>query len=142
MRNRALTQWAAAGAAVGFAGLAVFQLLLAAGAPLGEAAWGGTSDGQLPTCLRVGSAVSIAVYAAAAALILRRAGVLVGWPSRAVARIGSWVLVVLLALGAVANFASPSPWERFLLGPVTLVMAGLCFVVARSDEDAAERTSA
>ncbi|MFI7062835.1 hypothetical protein ACIBL3_17775 [Kribbella sp. NPDC050124] len=46
---------------------------------------------------------------------------------------------MLLALGTVANFLSQSPWERFLLGPVTFVLAGLCFVVARSaaDTDAA-----
>jgi hypothetical protein len=140
-RNRALALWAAATATVGFAGLAVFQLLLAAGAPLGEAAWGGTTEGRLPTGLRVGSAISIVVYAAAAVLILRRAGVRARWPSRTVARVGSWVLVLLLTLGALANFASQSPWERFLLGPVTLLMAGLCLVVARSDEDVA-RTSA
>lgn len=120
----------------GFAGLAVFQLLLAAGSPFGEAAWGGTTEGQLSTGLRVGSAISVVVYAVSAALILRRAGFWVPWLSRAVARIGSWVLVVLLTLGALANFLSQSPWERFLLGPVTLVLAALCFVVARSAADA------
>ena len=44
--------------------------------------------------------------------------------------------MVLLTLGALANFLSQSPWERFLLGPVTLVLAALCFVVARSAADA------
>jgi len=136
MRNSAIAKKAAIAATVGFAGLAVFQLLLAAGAPLGEAAWGGTTEGQLSTGLRVGSAISVFVYAFSAALILRRAGFGVPWLSRAVARIGSWVLVVLLTLGTLANFLSQSPWERFLLGPVTLVLAGLCFVVARSSTDA------
>jgi hypothetical protein len=32
----------------------------------------------------------------------------------------------------LANFLSQSPWERLLLGPVTLVMAGLCLLVASS----------
>jgi len=31
-------------AAVGFVGIAVFQIALAAGAPLGHAAWGGSHD--------------------------------------------------------------------------------------------------
>ncbi|WP_107773757.1 hypothetical protein [Nocardioides sediminis] len=133
MRDPAIVRAAAVVAAVGFTALAVFQLLLAAGAPLGEAAWGGTTEGRLPTDLRVGSALSIVVYAVAAALILRRSGLPVPWVSQPVARIGSWVLVALLVLGALANFASQSPWERFLLGPVTLVLAGSCLVVARAD---------
>jgi len=136
MRNTANARKAAIAATVGFAGLAVFQLLLAAGAPFGEAAWGGTTEGQLSTGLRVGSAMSLVVYAVAAALILRRTGFPIRWVSLAVARIGSWVLVALLTLGALANFLSQSPWERFLLGPVTLVLAGLCLVCARSADDA------
>jgi hypothetical protein len=135
MRNKAIAKKAAIAATVGFAGLAVFQLLIAAGVPLGEAAWGGSTDGQVSTGLRVGSAVSIVVYTVSAGLILRCAGFRVPWLSAAVARIGSWVLGVLLTLGAVANFLSQSPWERFLFGPVTLVLAGLCFVVARSAKD-------
>jgi hypothetical protein len=126
---------AALGAVVGFASLAVFQLLLAAGAPLGEAAWGGGTEGELPLGLRVGSAISIVAYAVAAAVILRRAGFGVTWPSRTTARIGTWVLVALMTAGMSANLLSQSPWERFLLGPVTLVLAGLCLVVALSDTE-------
>lgn len=136
MRNSAIARAAAIAATVGFAGLAAFQVLLAAGAPFGEAAWGGTSEGQLSTGLRVGSALSIVVYAVAAALILRRSGLSVRWVSQPVARIGSWVLVVLLVLGALGNFMSQSPWERLLLGPVTLVLAGLCLIVARGKNEA------
>jgi len=141
MRNHAWTKTAALCAVVGFAGLAVFQLLLAAGAPLGEAAWGGATEGELPPGLRVGSAISLVVYAVAAAVILRRAGFRVNWPSRTTARVGSWVLVVLMTAGTSANLLSQSPWERFLLGPVTLVMAVLCLVVAISDDDGLRRAS-
>jgi hypothetical protein len=127
-----MTKRAAVGATVCLVGLAVFQLLLAAGAPFGEAAWGGDTKGRLSPALRTGSALSIVVYAVAAALMLRRAGFRVWFVPRRVARIGSWVLVVLLALGTLANFASQSPWERLVLGPVTLVLTGLCLVVASS----------
>jgi hypothetical protein len=123
---------AAIATTVGFAGLAVFQLLLAAGAPFGEAAWGGTHQGQLPPDLRVGSGIAIVIYGATAAVILARAGYRVRFVPATLAQVGSWVLVVLLTLGSLANFASQSPWERYLLGPVTLVLAGLCLVVARS----------
>jgi hypothetical protein len=136
MKDSRLARRAAVAASVGFAGLALFQLLLAAGAPFGAAAWGGTNEGQLPTGLRGGSAMAIVVYGVAAAVIVARAGFSVRFMQGTVARIGSWILVALLALGALANFASESPWERFLLGPVTLLLAGLCLVVARSPEGA------
>lgn len=133
MRNP-VVRWAAIAATVGFAGLAVFQLLLAAGAPLGEAAWGGANEGQLPADLRVGSGIAIVVYAVAGSVILARAGFGVRFVPGTLARVGSWALVVLLTLGSLANFASQSPWERYLLGPVTLVLAALCLVVARSPQ--------
>jgi hypothetical protein len=142
MRNGAVARKAAITAAGGFAGLAVFQLLLAAGAPFGEAAWGGTIEGRLPTGPRVGSALTVVGYAVAAAMVLRRAGFRIRWVSSAVARIGTWVLVVLLTVGALANLLSQSPWERFLLGPVALLMAGLCLVVGRSADDRAEHRAA
>jgi hypothetical protein len=38
----------------------------------------------------------------------------------------------VLALGAVLNFASPSSWERFMWGPIALILAGLCLLLALS----------
>ena len=38
----------------------------------------------------------------------------------------------MLAVGALMNLASPSPWERFLWGPLALILAVLCLLVARS----------
>jgi len=35
-------------------------------------------------------------------------------------------------LAALVNFASPSSRERFIWGPVALILAVLCLVVARS----------
>ena len=127
----------AVAAAVGFAGLGLFQLALAAGAPLGRAAWGGAED-RLSVGLRVGSAVSVLFYVLAAAVILRRAGLRVRPVSEGFARRGTWVLVVVLALSAVANLLSQSPWERFVLAPSGLVLAVLCWTVAagRGAQDA------
>jgi hypothetical protein len=138
MRSISTAKKSAIAATVGFAGLGIFQALLAAGAPYGEAAWGGSTEGELSVELRIGSALSIVVYAVAAALILRRADFKVPWLSLGVARVGSWAVVVLLTLGALANFLSLSSWERLLLGPVTMVLAGLCLVVARGVDGAAD----
>ena len=141
MRRNTTVSRASLVAASGLAALAVFELLLAVGAPLGSAAWGGTHDGQLPTSLRIASAVSAVVYVLAGAVVLRRGGAAVRGVSRRVAHVGCWVLVVLLALGAVPNFASASGWERYLMGPLALALAGACLVVARSDDrDAAPAT--
>lgn len=131
MAERVSVPTAAHLAALGFAGLALFQLLLAAGAPLGHAAWGGT-DTDLTTTLRMGSALSVAFYAVAAGAVLRRAGHEVRWIPEKLARTGTWALVVIMGLSAFANLLSQSPWERFLLGPTAMVLALLCAVVARA----------
>jgi hypothetical protein len=122
---------AAVAAAVGFLTIAVFQAALALGAPLGRAAWGGTHP-QAPTGLRVASAVAFGVWALAALIVLGRAGFHLSPLPTALLRWGTWTLVGVLALGAVLNFASPSGWERFLWGPIAVILAGLCLLLALS----------
>lgn len=122
---------AAIAAASGFLAIALFQVALAAGAPLGRAAWGGTHAGQLPTGLRVGSAIAVGVWTLAAAIVVGRAGIVATPFAPAFLQRGAWVLVAVTLVGALMNLASPSPWERFMWAPVTLVLAGLCFLVAR-----------
>jgi hypothetical protein len=118
-------------AATGFVALGVFQLVLALGAPFGHAAWGGDST-ALTSGQRFGSAVSVVSYAAAAALVLARVG-LTKWPrSVSLLNWGPWLLAVLLVVGALSNFASQSHWESYLLGPVAIVLAALCAVVAHA----------
>ena len=129
------TRTAARVAAIGLAGTALFQLALASGVPWGAAAWGGLYE-QLPSQLRVSSAISAVVLVAAAALLLRRAGF---WGTASTpVRVLSWLLVPLLALSALGNFASASRWENLLMGPLALVLSALCAVVARSRIAAAE----
>jgi hypothetical protein len=128
-RSRALARVAGALATIGLTGVAVFQGALAGGAPYGHASWGG-ADPHLPTDLRVASAVSCVVLLGAALLVLRRAGF---WGSSRVSSVSRWgtrVLVPILALSALGNFASQSRWENFLLGPVSVLLAILCALVA------------
>lgn len=122
--------YAAVVAAVLLAVVAVFQLALAFGAPLGDMAWGGQHPGVLPTRLRVASAVAGAVVYPLLILVVLAAGGLIGdtWlpvdPAAA-----AWVLSALLTLGAVADFASRSRRER-VWGFAAVAIALCCAVVA------------
>ena len=123
---------AAIAAAVLLVGLALFQLALAGGAPLGRAAWGGAHPGTLPTHLRIASGAAVPVWLFVALLVLSRAGLGPLTLPENLARWGVWVACGLLLLGTLANLASSSAWERFFWAPYALILAGLCFVVARS----------
>ena len=118
-------------ASVGVAVLAcltVFQLLLVAGAPLGRFAWGGAHE-VLPTGLRVGSVVSVVVYAAVALVMLQAADVVDVLPGGLV-EVGAWVLTGYFALGVALNAASRSRPERLVMTPVALVLAVCGLVLA------------
>lgn len=68
----------------------------------------------------------------AALIVLGRAGFAVSPLPASFTTWGTWILVGVLAVGALMNFASPSAWERFLWGPFTLILAVLCLLLARS----------
>ena len=119
-------------AAVGFAGIAVYQVALALGVPFGSTAWGGTHPGTLPPGLRVASAVGAVLWGLAALIILQRVGLSSFVPfGRTFVRRATWTLVVLSFMSAVANLASQSAARRFILAPVAMALAVLCFIVAR-----------
>ncbi|EAQ00223.1 hypothetical protein JNB_08629 [Janibacter sp. HTCC2649] len=111
--------------------LAVFQAFLALGAPLGRFAWGGQHQ-VLPTSLRLGSAVSIAVYALLATVVLARARVVDTGLPEAVVRTATWVVVGYFFIGIGMNLASRSKSERAVMTPLAAVLCGLCTVVALS----------
>jgi hypothetical protein len=110
------------------AALAVFQLALVAGAPLGRFAWGGQHV-VLPARLRVGSAVSIVVYGVVALFLLQAGGAHSVLP-RGVVDVGMWVLTGYFALGVALNAASRSRPERLVMTPIALALAVVCLVLA------------
>ena len=128
--DQRLVRRAATAVVVGFAVLAIFQLALVLGAPLGAAAWGGTET-VLPPSLRFGSAVAVLFYIVGAFAVLRCARFNVRWMPIGFARVATWVLGIVLPLSALANLASESGWERFLLAPIGLCLGVLCVVIAR-----------
>jgi hypothetical protein len=130
--TRRARRGAAVAAAIGFAGNAIFQIALAAGAPLGHAAWGGAAA-QLSTPERIGSAVAVIVWMAAALIVLGRVGLWSLGKRERIFRWGTWVLVGVNGVSALANFASSSRWENLVWGPTAAVLAVLCILVARSD---------
>jgi len=111
--------------------LAVFQLLLIIGLPLGRFAWGG-QRAVLPARLRVGSAVSIVVYAAFALVALDRAELISILPTPSISVVAMWVIAAYLLFSVLPNLASKSRDERRVMVPVSLVLAGLAFVIALS----------
>ena len=122
-----MTEIAAIAVCVVLAALAVFQGVLIAGAPIGRFAWGGQHD-ILPPRLRVGSAVSIALYVVFAIVILERAGILTVFGT-VFAQVAGWVLFGYFALGIVMNGISRSRPERNLMAPVSLLLAVLVLLV-------------
>ncbi|MFF1252218.1 hypothetical protein ACFVYC_06955 [Pseudarthrobacter sp. NPDC058329] len=111
------------------AGLAVFQAALVGGAPIGRFAWGGQHN-VLPTGLRVGSAVSIVLYAAFGYMALAKAGMVPAPGNETVTSVIAWALTGYFALGVVMNAISRSKPERAVMTPVALFLAIAYLVLA------------
>ena len=121
--------WVALVAAIGIAGMATFQILLAVGLPLGHAAFGGP-NARLPAKLRAASAMSALLFFGAFYVVLSRGGLIGVASESAPVRIGIWVFAAIFGLSTLANTASRSRWERFLMAPIGLVLTACCVVVA------------
>ncbi|YCQ26960.1 hypothetical protein M1E07_02555 [Arthrobacter sp. Z4-13] len=120
---------AALAACAVLAGLAVFQAALIAGAPLGRFAWGGQHN-VLPAGLRIGSAVSIVLYAAFGYAALAKASMVPALGNGTVTSVLAWVLTGYFALGVLMNAISRSKPERAVMTPVALFLAIAYLVLA------------
>lgn len=109
--------------------LAVFQLMLAAGLPFGRFAWGGQHM-VLPRRLRVGSVLSVAVYAMFAFIAIERAHITNIVPAQLVAVVAMWVIAGYLILSVLPNLASKSAREKRVMVPVSLALAILATLIA------------
>lgn len=110
--------------------IVAFQAALALGAPWGFAAWGGRHPGVLPRRLRIASGIAaLIIYPLIIVLVLAAAGLIDADWLPVDRSLVMWVLAGFLALGALANFVSRSPRERFW-GPVALAIAVCCGIIA------------
>ena len=109
------------------AALALFQAALVAGAPLGHFAWGG-ADRVLPPGKRIGSAVSIVLYAIFAVIVLDRAGMIDLFAT--IRPWAIWGLVAYFAVGIGLNAISRSRVERLVMPLVAAVLCLCCLLVA------------
>ncbi|HEY1133061.1 MAG TPA: hypothetical protein VGE77_00660, partial [Nocardioides sp.] len=111
---------------------AVHQLALAAGAPWGQAAYGGRvtrPDGRLPGTYRGISALN-GVFLGLVAWFLASVGGHVTAPlPHGVTTAALWFLVVMFGLNTLANLAARHPVERWGLGGGTAVLAACCLAL-------------
>lgn len=122
---------AATAAALLFVGMAVFQVVLALGAPLGEHVLGGRNPRVLPNRLRGISALAAVILLGAAIFVLARAAV-IGWPAEAAGLLAPacWVIAGYMILNTLGNLRSTSRLERTVFAGLTAVLAILCGFVA------------
>ena len=111
------------------AGVAAFQIALAAGMPWGAYAMGGAFPGQFPPALRIVALVQAALYVGLAAVVLARAGLILPAWSR-VSRWLIWMVVALMSVAVVLNLITSSASERALWAPVTVILLLSSAVVA------------
>jgi len=100
---------------------AVFQLILALGAPWGALTMGGVHPGQLPPALRVNAVLSALILCGTALVVCVRAGLVLCDRQDDVRR-SIWGVVVFCTLEVVLQALTPSYWERALWLPCVSVM--------------------
>jgi hypothetical protein len=108
--------------------LALFQLALILGAPLGRFAWGGQHR-VLPARLRIGSAASILIYGLIATIAWDRVGAIDVFADP-FSEVAMWVVFAYFALGILMNAISRSKPERYTMVAVSIVLAVLSFLIA------------
>lgn len=111
-------------------GVAIFQIALVAGAPLGEYTVGGQHPGKLPGQFRVTAAVSAIIMVAQSGHYLAQAGILNPALSPGQNAIVNWFWFGFAVLGLIVNSISRSKKERNTWVPVLLVSAICTLLVA------------
>jgi hypothetical protein len=124
---------AAAVAATALIVVAAFEIFWALGGSWGlSGAWGGVHE-HLPAGLRVASSFAAILLVGGATIVLGRARYWSSHDRFGILHWGTWAIVGVMALSALANFASSSSSERFQNAPVALLLALLCLIVALSN---------
>jgi hypothetical protein len=112
-----------------FLSIAVFEVLVSLGVPLGEFAWGG-SHVVLPRSLRIASMAAAIIWIGITLIALERGGVVSVGLNSGVSRVLVWILTALLGLGAVMNALSRSKKERLVMTPVASLGFLVCLMLS------------
>lgn len=108
--------------------LAIFQIALAAGAPLGKFAWGG-QHATLPLNLRFGAVSAVFRYGFVAFIALDRSGTITVLPEEFSFWV-MWIVVAHLGFSVILSLLSASKYEKMTLAPYTFVMGLLSLLIA------------
>lgn len=110
--------------------IAVFQVLLALGLPLGEFAMGGYYK-VLPCKLRVVSTINAIILLFMGVVFLQHTNVINIFhvlPTNILV----WVITVFLGFNTIANLLSRSTKERYVMTPLSSIAFILCFMISLS----------
>jgi hypothetical protein len=102
--------------------VSLFQLSLAAGAPWGSYAYGGSRTGKLPVGLRINSVISAGVMVAISGHYLAQIGVFQPLLDSSGNLVVNWVLAVFFGISATANNITRSKPEPKVWGVPTILM--------------------
>lgn len=100
--------------------IALFQIALALGAPLGEFTLAGKYPGKLPMKMRLAALMQILVLLLFAAIVISKAEI--AFESYfSFSKIGIWFVFAFFILGSILNLSSPSKKEKLLMGPLNII---------------------
>ena len=125
-----LDQFASGYLVFSFVALALFQLAIVLGAPLGEYAYGGQSVGKLVIQYRIASVFSFLFALAIAGHYLAQLGVLPTLLDANLNQIVNWGLVVFNIPAAILNNITRSQKEKRLWGGTTIANLLASVIVA------------
>ena len=107
--------------------VAVMEVLLICGLPLGEFTMGGRHN-VLPPMYRIFAASSVILQLFGAAMLLQGGGLMNMWFSGKVTKIICFVFAGFFAVNTVMNLISPSKKEKYVMTPLAAVEA-CCFAI-------------
>jgi hypothetical protein len=125
-----LDQFAAGFLVFSFIALALFQLAIVLGAPLGEYAYGGQSAGKLAIQYRIASVFSSAIALAIVGHYLAQLGVLPTLLNESMNQLVNWGLVLFNVPAAILNNITRSQKEKRLWGGTTIANLLASVIVA------------
>ena len=107
--------------------VAIMEVLLIIGLPLGEFTMGG-SHKVLPPMYRIFAASSIILQLFGAAMLLQGGGLMNMWFAGRVIKIICFVFAGFFAVNTIMNIISPSKKEKYVMTPLAAIEA-CCFAV-------------